>query len=222
VLGESHPKNANGTSDVLDSLLAAINELDVELAVDLLANAGGHANAARLRQCFEARSDVDAVPGNIVAVDDDVAEVDADAEFDSLVGSLRLVVGAHQALHLDRAAERRVRAAEFEQHPVTGGLDDPAAMFGDFGIDDALANFSQPRERSSVITFHVPAEADHVSDEDGGQPAANSTRIHGRLCDSQEWRGQTVTQGRAGLRGAGGFPFNRTATQRQPVLTERW
>ena len=80
MLGESHPKNANGTSDVLDSLLAAINELDVELAVDLLANAGGHANTARLRQCFEARSDVDAVPGNIVAVDDDVAEVDADAE----------------------------------------------------------------------------------------------------------------------------------------------
>src|SRR6185436_17410244 len=79
VLGESHPKNANGTSDVLDSLLAAINELDVELAVDLLANASGHANAARLRQCFEPRRDIDSVAGNIVPVDDDVAEVDADA-----------------------------------------------------------------------------------------------------------------------------------------------
>ena len=54
-------------------------------------------------------------------------------------------------------------------------------MFGNFRIDNALANLPQPRERSRVITLHVPAEADHVGDEDGSEPTANGTPIHVRL-----------------------------------------
>jgi hypothetical protein len=149
VFAERDPEDTDGTRDVLDALLAAIDKLDVELAMYLLANASGHANATRFGQCFQARRDVDSVAGNIVAVDNDVTEVDTDAELDALVGFFDSLSRTHRALHVDRAAEGGVRAAEFEQHPVTGGLDDPAAMFGNFRIDDALANLPQPRERSA-------------------------------------------------------------------------
>ena len=142
----------------------------------LLPHRSRHADAARFSQRFQPRSDIDAIARDVGAVNDDVTQVDADAELDALVGSLRLVVPAHGALHVDRAT----------QHPVTGGLDDPTAMFGNLRIDDAHANPFKSRERSSLITFHMPAEADHIGDEDRGESTGNCTPIHGRLCDSQQ------------------------------------
>ena len=41
----------------------------------------------------------------------------------------------HLALHLDRAAHRIDDAGELDQQAVAGGLDDAAAMLGDFGVD---------------------------------------------------------------------------------------
>ena len=47
--------------------------------------------------------------------------------------AVRLIVCPHRSLHVDRATERGIRAAEFEQHPVTCSIDDPAVVFGNFG-----------------------------------------------------------------------------------------
>ncbi len=76
----------------------------------------------------EPRGDVDAVAENIVVVDDDVADMDADAEFDPLILRHGGVLLGHAALDLDRAARRVDGAGELDQHAVAGGLDDAAAM----------------------------------------------------------------------------------------------
>jgi hypothetical protein len=57
----------------------------VEAARSILANAGRTANAARLGQAFEAGGDVDAVAKDVAVFDDDVADVNADAELDAVV-----------------------------------------------------------------------------------------------------------------------------------------
>src|SRR5437667_5668790 len=64
---------------------------------------------------------VNAVAGDVRAIDDDVAEVDANAELEALVSRLRLVRHRHGPLHVDRAPQRRVCAAEFEEHPIARG-----------------------------------------------------------------------------------------------------
>jgi hypothetical protein len=118
--------------DVLDLLLPDVREPDIETTVHLLAHRSRHADPAGLGQRFQPRRDIDAVARDVGAVDDDVTQVDADAELDALVGRLQLVIRAHRTLHVDRATQRGVGTAEFEQHPVTSGFDDPAAVFGNF------------------------------------------------------------------------------------------
>jgi hypothetical protein len=48
----------------------------------LVAHRAADADPARLGQAFEPRRDIDAVAVNVVLVDDDVADIDADAELD--------------------------------------------------------------------------------------------------------------------------------------------
>ena len=96
----------------------------------------------RHSQCLQPRSHINAIAGDVIAVDDDVDEVDADTELDALLSWLRLIVCPHRPLNVNRATKRGIRAAAFEQHSVAGGLDDPAAMFGDRWIGDALVYLS--------------------------------------------------------------------------------
>ena len=81
-LSKTHAKDADRPADVLDALLAEILEVDVEPVADLIAHRRGDADAARLGQRLEPRRDVHAVAEDVVVLDDDVAEIDADAELD--------------------------------------------------------------------------------------------------------------------------------------------
>ena len=95
----------------------------------------GDADAARLGDSLKARCDVDAVAENIVVVDDDVADVNADAKFDPEFRRHAGVLLGHLPLDFHRTARRIDCACELDQHAVAGGLDDAAAVAGDSGID---------------------------------------------------------------------------------------
>ena len=86
-------------------------------------------------KAFEPRRDIDAVAEDVAVLDDDVAEIDADAELDALLrGDTGIALG-HPALHRDGAAHRIDDAGEFDQQAVAGGLDDAAAVLGDVRVD---------------------------------------------------------------------------------------
>ncbi len=70
---------AHGPRDVLERLLAAVLEGQLELAPQLLEHAIRDAEPAGRRQRLEACGDVHAVPEEPVAVDRHLAQVDADA-----------------------------------------------------------------------------------------------------------------------------------------------
>ena len=80
-------EHVNRLGDVLDLLLARIDELDAEILAHLIPDRRGNRNAARLRQRLQPCRDIDAIAQDVVALDDNVAEVDTDAEFDLLVRS---------------------------------------------------------------------------------------------------------------------------------------
>ena len=56
--------------------------IEIELIPDLLVNAMGDANGARLGERLKAGGDVDAIAEDVVAVDDDVAEIDTDPQLE--------------------------------------------------------------------------------------------------------------------------------------------
>ena len=159
--------------DVLDRLLALIEELQLELVADLVAHHRRAGDAARPRQTLEPRRHVDAVAIEIVAVDDDVAEIDADAELDVPVLGNPGIALRHAALDFDRAARRIQNAAELDQEAVAHHLEDAPAMLGDGGIEELAAMLAKRAERALFIGLHEPAVADDVGRQDGRQPPLN-------------------------------------------------
>ena len=78
---------------------------------------------ARVGQSFDPCDDVDAVAVKVVVLHDDVAEIDADAQFDTVVRRDAGIPLRPRLLHRDRAAHGTDDARNFHQHAVAGGLD---------------------------------------------------------------------------------------------------
>jgi hypothetical protein len=116
---------------------------------------------------LSSRAAIDAVAHEIVVgLLDDVAEMDADAEFDAAVGRQASVALDHAVLHFDRAPHGVDHAAELRDEPVAGSLDDAAAMHGDGRVDQVAPQRAEPRERAILIGAREPAVADHIRDQD--------------------------------------------------------
>ena len=176
------PIGSDRTRDVLDLLLAQVLERKSELVAHLVARHPADADPARLRQGFEACRDIDAVPEYVALVDDDVADIDADAEFDAAVGRHIGVPFGHPVLDFDGAAHRVDDTGKLGQQSVAGGLDDAAAVLADPGIDDLAPVRLQPGERLLLVDTHQPAVAGDIGRQNGRQPALDP--LAGQACHS--------------------------------------
>jgi hypothetical protein len=103
-----------------------------------------------------------AIAVEIVAIHDQVAEVQADAKDDG--GFRRLVpIGfSHCLLELDGRAKRIHGAAELDQSTVARQLDQPAAVTSQCRLQTLLPVASQARKRAALIPTHQAGIADHV------------------------------------------------------------
>jgi hypothetical protein len=117
-------------------MLAQVLKPEIDFVAHLVTHDPADADPARLGQGFQPRRDIDAIAEDVVVVDDDVAEIDADAKLDAALARDTVIAQRHLALQFDRAAHRIDDAREFDQEPVAGGLDDAPAMLGDFRISE--------------------------------------------------------------------------------------
>ena len=112
-------------------------------------------DAARLRDAFQSRGDIDAVAHQIaVALLDDIAEMDADAEFDAALGGQAGVALDHAVLHLDGAAHGVDHAAELDEAPSPVRLTTRpwcTAMVG------SIRSLRSARSRARVRSSSAPA-----------------------------------------------------------------
>src|SRR5262249_29592800 len=114
---------------------------------------------------------VDAVAEDVVALDDDVAEIDANAKGNASILGYPGGTVSHRRLHLDRTAHSVDDAREFQQQPVTCGLDDATSMGGNRWVNDLLAKALQRREGAALVSSHQPRVARDVSGHHGGEAA---------------------------------------------------
>ncbi len=161
----------HGMADVLHRLLAAVGEGERQLVADLVMDGAGDGDAARLGQRLEPRRDIDTVAENVAALDDDVAEIYADAEFEAAVGQNLGIARRHRALNGGGAADGGDHALELGQEAVAGGLDQAALMRGDHGLEHRAAMRVERAQRADLVAAHEPAIAHHVGHHDGGEPA---------------------------------------------------
>jgi hypothetical protein len=135
---------------------------DVNLASDLPVRVVGDADAARLRDPLKTRGDIDSIAEDIVVVDDDVADVNADAEFDPEFLQYIGVLPGHATLNFDGASRCINGTGKLDQHAVASCLDDASAMFGDCGIDERLSERLELRKRAFLIAAHQTAIAGDI------------------------------------------------------------
>ena len=78
-----------------------------------------------------------------------------------------------------RAGDRVDRAAEFEQHGVAGGVDQARPVAGQERQDQLATVRLQRRHGPDLVEPHHAAVADHVADDDGGEPPLFPYVSHG-------------------------------------------
>jgi hypothetical protein len=171
----SNPVNAHWPGDVFDLLLAEIFEDKGQPVAHLIMSRVGDEHPAGIGEGLDPRGDVDAVAIEIVALDDDVAEIDADAQLDAVVSPDARVPFGHRLLHLDRTAHRINDTGKFDQHAVTGGLDDAAMVLGDLRIEKLAAQRFEAFERAFLVHPHQPRIPRHIGGEDRGQLAFDAS-----------------------------------------------
>jgi hypothetical protein len=158
----------DGTRDVLDVLLADVLGAQHQLADDLLVDRAGDADAARGGNRFQPHGHVHGVAHEIVAVFHHVAQVDADAQRELIVGTGGGVGGSHRLLDFQRRPDGLHRAREFRQQPVAGHLEDPSAMLADQRACGVEARAEQPQRMFLVAGGHG-AERHDVDGKDRRQ-----------------------------------------------------
>src|SRR5262249_777048 len=131
---DTKTKYSDRAVDILDVLFAEIGEFDTQIYVGLVTHYGRNTDPARLGQRFQPCRDIDTVSVDVVAINDDVTDVDPNAKRHLAICGYAGVALGHPPLHVNRAANRIDHAWELEQQTVAGRLDDPAAVLRDLGI----------------------------------------------------------------------------------------
>src|SRR5215472_2055649 len=91
---DAYRVSANWLGNILDTMASERTVIEIELIPDMLVNSVGDANGAGPGESLEPGGDVDAIAEDVATVDDHVAEIDTDPEFETLVGRDGVVDGA--------------------------------------------------------------------------------------------------------------------------------
>ena len=102
-----------------------------QLALGLLPQRAGDADAGGRRQLLQPRGHVDAVAQQVAALRHHVAKIDADSEFHALRRRQVGIAPLQRPLHGNRRSQGLHCAREFREHTVSGGVENPPVMLGD-------------------------------------------------------------------------------------------
>jgi hypothetical protein len=162
-------------SDVLDQVLAYVVESKVELRFHLVVGLTGERDTAGRSQFLQPSRNHHTLTMAILAFNDHVAEIDADAHVDASVLGDTVVALGHRALKDNRAFNSLDDAAELGQEAVAHQFEDASVVHCDLRLEDLFAMRPKPRERIRLIPLDQSAVADHVRGQDGGE--ATSWRL---------------------------------------------
>jgi hypothetical protein len=151
-------------------VLPDIDEVARDPSLDLLDDVVGHADVARIGDAFETGGHVHAVPENVAAIEDYVADIDADAKVDPrFLRNLGVSLG-HASLDIHRTTHRVHGAAEFGQQPISRVLDDTPTVLCDFRIYEGGQMLSELKMRSLFIKASQTTISCDIGRQNGSEP----------------------------------------------------
>jgi hypothetical protein len=153
--------------DVLERLLAEIDEFMLQLVAHLPIGVFRQARSGRFADAFQTCCDIDAVAHQIaVALLDDNAQMNTDTKFDAAVLGHASVALNHCVLYFAGATHGVDDTAELDDRAVASALEHPPVMSGNRGVDQIAAQSAKQRESAILIRASHPAEADDIGRQD--------------------------------------------------------
>ncbi len=128
---------------------------------------------------LEPDRDIHAIAVQLVVVDNEVPEVQADAEHDSGIRRLIAIGVEHRLLDLDGGAQGIDRTGEFDHCSIAGKLDQPAPAAPDRGLDPLGTMRLQAKMRPAFIRAHQARVAHDVYHHDRRQSPYDLLCAHG-------------------------------------------
>jgi hypothetical protein len=151
-----HGIGSDRDGNILEALLAQISELSPDLAPDLIVGRRRDADAAGFGDALKPRCDVNAVPKNVMLLDDYVTDIDAHVESNALVFRVACFKFVDAILELHSSPNRLDRTRKLRQEPVASVLHDATAVLRDRGFDTAREERCQFDMRSLFVAMHEP------------------------------------------------------------------
>jgi hypothetical protein len=167
----SNTKDSDWPCDILDLLFAEVLKVQLQLVPDVIPHRTRDDDPARLCQPFQPGGDIDPIAIDVISLNDNIAEVDPDAEGDVLVGPKVRVPLADALLNPDRAAHSLDDTGELRQEAVAGFLDEGRAMCRGRSLDQIAIQSREARVSTLLVARHEATVARDVGDHNRGQPS---------------------------------------------------
>ena len=155
--------------DILQGLRTQILKRYIYLATNLPTSVVRDADAARLCNPFETHCNIDPVTKDIVFFDNNITDVNADAEFDLLVLRHVDILFGHAALNFVGTSDGVDHAGELGNSAVPGILDNTSVMLSDFGIENRSSKRFQLRQRAFFVDPYQAARARDIRRQNSRQ-----------------------------------------------------
>jgi hypothetical protein len=181
--------NPHWLGNVLHTMAAERAVPECQLVPDLLVDGVRNADGTGSGEAFQPGRNVDAVAEDVVAIHNDVAEIDTNPQLKAALRYNPFVGTAGRPLHFDGTAQRVNDAGKLGQHTVAGGPNDAPAICHDERIDGA----AEPPERlmrARLILPHKPAEPHHVGVQDGRKLPLPGWRCFWSRCQASGFSGR--------------------------------
>ena len=183
--------DANRPADVLELAFAEVAETDRDAVMHVLPDRFGDDNVPGRAQLMNARRDVHTVADEPPLVDEDVADIDADAQpelasrgFDARLGRL--------ALQVERPAHRIHRAGELHEYGITCEVDESTRMFADLRFDQSGAQCVPGAHSFELVRFNEMGPTCDIGKGHCGEAPRNACHLtrpfrqrEGRALDAQ-------------------------------------
>ena len=169
VAAQSNTIGAHGPGDVLDLLVADELQRQAELALEVVVGGARDEHAAGIAKLLQARRDIDPVTEQIVAVDNDVPEIDSDTEDNAAVARHVHLLGGDFLLNGHCAGDSVHHRSKLHDCPVAHQLDDTALIAFEQWIDRLGAQSLESGERCGLVILDKTRIAHDVGGHDRRQ-----------------------------------------------------
>ncbi len=153
--------------DVLYPLFPQIIDRNIELSFNRLIDSSRDTNAARFCQCFQPCRHIYAVAVDLIAVNDDIAQINPDSETHLTVCGNADISIRELALSIKPAFYCTRHGAKFRQNGITSKMADSTAMAFDF-LGKLGKRFAQGKVCAFFVSTGQPTIAGDIRIHDGG------------------------------------------------------